>query len=190
LPVWPLFLLLAVTRFFVNIPDIYSLLNDYYQDDLSTKEESRSTLKSADLLLEILLSYRLIFGQDKASRRAFRKEHRSSSTRKRLDEDQELMALCGHNWWKQQIYTEIDAPDAKTVYSGRTDFPFLAERLIILQDFVLTQSPNDWRTLWRDRRDMNRFWTLWAVVIFGAITIALSLIQIGLAIAQVVAAFK
>jgi len=37
---------------------------------------------------------------------------------------------------------------------------------------------------------MNRFWTLWAVVIFGAITIALSLIQIGLAIAQVVAAFK
>jgi hypothetical protein len=42
-----------------------------------------------------------------------------------------------------------------------------------LQDHVSTQCAEDWRTLWRDRRDLNRFWTLWAVLIIGTLTIFL-----------------
>lgn len=54
---------------------------------------------------------------------------------------------------------------------------------------MLREKEEIWE-LKKDGRDMNHFWTLWAAIIFGAITIVLSVIQIGLATAQVVVAFK
>jgi hypothetical protein len=76
------------------------------------------------------------------------------------------------------------------VYPVNEDFPHFGERLIGLQDFVLTQHPNDWKTLWLDRRDIARFWIVWAAIIFGILTLVLSLIQISLSAAQVVSGFK
>lgn len=168
---------------FVLMPN--SLFNDYYADDLATKDHSLN-IKSVEFFSEMLLSSRFIFGQDKKSYKTFRSQYKKSDAGKRSDIDPQLIGLCDYNWRKQSIYLEIDAPGAKTVYSAKADFPFFSERLIALQEYVLTQSPNDWKTLWRDRRDLNRFWTLWAVLIFGIITIFFNFVQIGLGIAQVV----
>jgi hypothetical protein len=162
-----------------------SLFNDYYEDDSATKDRSLN-IKSVEFFSEMLLSYRLIFGQDKRSYKTFRRQYKKSDVSRKSDSDPQLIGLCGYNWRKQSIYQEIDAPGAKTVYSAKADFPFFSERLVTLQEYVLTQSPNDWKTLWRDRRDLNRFWTLWAVFIFGIITIIFNVLQIGLGIAQVV----
>ena len=104
-------------------------------------------------------------------------------------EDTLLPCLCGENWLKQGVYEDIDASGVKSVYSARADFPFLADRLLSLQDFVVTQCPSDWRTVWRDRRDTARFWTLWAVMVFGGTSIIIGIIQVALSVAQVVAAY-
>jgi hypothetical protein len=84
---------------------------------------------------------------------------------------------------------DIDPPSVRTVYSAKVDFPFLGERLMILQEFSLTQTPNDWTTLWRDRHGISRFWTLWAVIILGGATLVLAIFGLGLQVAQVVASF-
>ena len=97
--------------------------------------------------------------------------------------------LCGTDWLKQQIYEDVDASGVKAVYSAKADFPFFADRLLSLQDFAVTQCPSDWRTVWRDRRDVARFWTLWAVMVFGGASIVIGIIQVLLAVAQVTAAY-
>jgi hypothetical protein len=65
----------------------------------------------------------------------------------------------------------------KNVYILETDFPYFAYRLLILKSFVQHQLPQDWRILWRDRREVAKFWTIWAVVIIGLPTIVLAIIQ-------------
>ena len=106
-----------------------------------------------------------------------------------MGEDTLLPCLCGEEWLKQGIYEDIDASGVKSVYSARADFPFLADRLLSLQEFSVTQCPSDWRSVWRDRRDMARFWTLWAVMVFGGASIIIGIIQVVLAVAQLVAAY-
>ena len=93
--------------------------------------------------------------------------------------------LCAYGWSNVPVYHELDAPDVRAVYSARTDFPFFAERLTNLQQYIAAQSPNDWKALWRDRRDVARFWAVWPVVIFGVASIFLGIIQVGLTAAQV-----
>ena len=55
--------------------------------------------------------------------------------------------LCGNGWSNVPVYSELDAPDVRAVYSARSDFSFFAERLINLQQYIATQSPNDWEAL-------------------------------------------
>lgn len=39
--------------------------------------------------------------------------------------------------------------------------------------------------IWRDKRNVEKWWTFWAVVLFGSIGVLLSLAQVALAGAQV-----
>lgn len=158
---------------------------------------------------EIIESYRVIFGQDKLSwelfgpaaagrfhkgiiefhRMIFGQDKHSwelcGPTASGKPHDPLLRDLCNKSWSEQGVYRDIKAGPAKLVYPA-SDFVYFADRLLTLQEFVLMERPNDWKTLWYDRRDIGRFWALWAVVWFGGITIVLSIIQIGLGIPQVV----
>jgi hypothetical protein len=40
-------------------------------------------------------------------------------------------------------------------------------------------------SLWRDRRDLQRWYTIWAVLIIGGISVLLAIAQIWLSAAQV-----
>jgi hypothetical protein len=51
---------------------------------------------------------------------------------------------------------------------------------------MTTQSPNDFHTLIFDGRDQLRFWTFVSVMIFGALSIALGIVSIGLSAGQIV----
>jgi hypothetical protein len=95
-----------------------------------------------------------------------------------------LHELCSQSWTKQSVYDDVDASPAKLVYSAHTDFPYFGERLLALQEHVLFQAPNDFRSLWRDRRDVGKFWGLAAVIGFGIATLMIGVIQIILAAAQ------
>lgn len=154
--------------------------------------ESATTTRSAyDFFREIIFTYRLIFGQSKDSWKAYRKAHGTKLDKEQLGAhwDPLRTMLCANDWSTIPVYGELDAPDVRAVYSARSDFPFFAERLTTLQQYIATQSPNDWKALWRDRRDVARFWALWAVVIFGGASIFLGIIQVGLAAAQVASSF-
>jgi len=92
-----------------------------------------------------------------------------------------LRELCFTDSRNVPLFGDLDMLDLKNIYSLEVDFPFFAERLSILTIFVHNQLPNDWKVLWRDRRDVANFWTLWAVLLFGAPTLLLGIIQAVLA---------
>ena len=174
---------LTIDRLFQNYTTSYSS----HQGTLDRKHNAGRYYK------EIIETYRVIFGQDKSS---FKLYH-SSKARQALLHDPEhdgqdelLEKICGREWTKQAVYSDIEAGPAKVVYSAQTDFPHFSERLMALQDFVLTQCPNNWKTLYWDRRDIARFWTLWAVIIFGSLSLFMSILQIGIGAAQIGVSFK
>ena len=110
-----------------------------------------------DFYREILLSYRLIFGQDRKSWKAWKKY--CSSQVEAFDKgiaDPLLATLCGRDSRRERTYTEIQAPEIEQQYSAREDFPFFGERLVKIQQFVLKKNPSDWKTLWNDRRDLRK----------------------------------
>ena len=170
------------------------LLSDYIASLflmlLGGEEDNMPTsLTAADFFREVLATYRLIFGQHKDSRKLikgysargklfgftspFRSPHPSALVKD--EADPLLERLCFKDSREEYLYGELDMLNLKKIYVLDTDFPFFAERLLALQEFVVNQCPNDWQVLWRDRRDVAKFWTIWAVLLFGVPTILLAL---------------
>ncbi|CAK7234328.1 hypothetical protein SCUCBS95973_008898 [Sporothrix curviconia] len=69
-----------------------------------------------------------------------------------------------------------------------TDFPLLGERLLKLQQYNRDQQPTSTRGMLRDHRNPAQWYTLWAVLIMGFISLVLSAAQLGVGIAQLKAA--
>lgn len=116
---------------------------------------------------EVLLSYRLIFGQTKNSHRDFNRQFRKwskhwrSTTESQKQMDHLLQIICGNHWQSSaagHIWDEIEAEDPANIYSPTTDFPFFGERLIELQSYV---RGHNFMALWYDRRDVSWWWTFW-----------------------------
>jgi hypothetical protein len=136
---------------------------------------------------EVLLSYRLIFGQDRRSWKAFQKKLRTyaerwdCSDRQSDDGDPMLRTLCCSSYDSpsaNRIYQDIDASDSVSpYYYPDSDFPFLGRRILNLQAFASSRNPNNWVALWHDRRNVTFWWTFWAVFIIGGGTIILGFLQ-------------
>jgi hypothetical protein len=71
-----------------------------------------------------------------------------------------------------------------SVYNAAFDFPHLGMRLLKLHSYSVSQNPSKLKELWDDRRNPLQWFTFWAVIWFGGISIVLSLIQTGLSIGQ------
>jgi hypothetical protein len=137
-----------------------------------------------DLLQEILLSYRLLFGQNKASRRLFR----SSSPFEDLPEgckDRALSELCGKK--QSNFATWLREPNS---YILSKDFPFLRNRLAVISHYFSNKRPRTWKELWNDKRDSASWFTFWAVLIIGGMGIMLAFIQVVLQIVQITIEMK
>lgn len=63
--------------------------------------------------------------------------------------------------------------------------PYFADRLQDLQQYILCQNPSRAKMLWKDRRDALRWYTFWAVIAIGGVTIVLGVVQTILAGFQV-----
>lgn len=133
---------------------------------------------------EILLTYRLIFGQDERSHRAFsrsipvweekQQQHSPTaeppSTPSSWDgwwaSDPMLLTLCGKSAITDpestKIFDEIDATchAGNLCYNANQEFPFFGKRLLELQQFVGHQQPQSVRALLNDRRDVKAWYTL------------------------------
>jgi hypothetical protein len=144
---------------------------------------------------EVLLSYRLIFGIDGRSRRAFHSEEMSkwkidftndghSKREHKLDPLLQLLCTASANRPElQSVLERLDGQetDASVGYAPE-HFPFLGQRLAGLQRFSMSQKPYDWKSvLWRDRRDARNWWmmwTAWAVLVIGGGTLVLQFLQL------------
>ncbi|KAL5040754.1 hypothetical protein BDW71DRAFT_201910 [Aspergillus fruticulosus] len=138
---------------------------------------------------EIILSYRLLFGQDGKSRKLAREEVRKlKNSYPNQSIDDMLLDLCerkyeyGSLWWKtydkvlQGYPCEIWPITCRTleghlqqhdVYSARDDFPRLGLRL---------RNPLQW-------------YTFWAVLLFGGVANILAALQLLVALVQLQASF-
>ena len=111
-----------------------------------------------------------------------------------------LDRLCGQTSSKISTLPSVLWPDScrnlgggllkQDVYSTHTDFPLLGGRLLELQEFSRRQSPSKIRDLWRDRRNPLQWYTLWAVLIIGGISVVLQIVQIFLSAAQLAAQIR
>jgi hypothetical protein len=139
-------------------------------------EERREDLDlTPEYFREVLLSYRLIFGQENASWKAFQKklptleDHWDCSDRQSNDGDPMLRTLCGSSYTSPkaiQIYQAIDASDdVLAYYYPDNDFPFLGRRILNLQAYVSGRNPHNWRALWHDRRNVAFWWTFWVLTL-------------------------
>jgi hypothetical protein len=161
---------------------------------------------SDDFFCEILWSYRVIFSQNKMSWQDFRRLYNKSSpafhpnpnNTQAIDQtnsDPILRRLLTHGWRRStsstmvSLFSDLSAPPFKVVYSARADFPYLGRKLLVLQDYMNAQNPNDLRTLLYDRRDVLRFWTFWAVVLIGGTSILLTFLQLLFSAVQVAGQF-
>jgi hypothetical protein len=135
--------------------------------------------------MEVLCTYRLLFGQHSSARYL---HCRSDSTRSTLSAsgiDPLLRDLCGSSHKNRRLFDCVNAFPAKIVHSAHSDFPYLGRRLVKLHQFVINQDPRDWTALWYDRRDLNRFYTFWAVVLVGGMSLIFSIVQVLLSAVQV-----
>ena len=132
------------------------------------------------ILQETLLSYRLLFGQNKRSRTLFKSINSSSGVPEER-RDIILNDICG-----KKVCKIAKIPNDKDIYELQKDFPALRSRIIRLHQALSASKPSTWKELWRDRRDSANWLTFWAVIIFGAVAILLAFVQVLLQILQIV----
>ena len=125
-------------------------------------------------LKEVLLSYRLLFGQSASSRKFFRRIF-SPSDVQGCQVDTLLPQLCANS--------RFDCPLAlipldRSIYFLARDFPVLYDRVELIANELKDARPKSFRGLLRDRRDTLQYWTFWLVSIIGGVSILLSLIQV------------
>ncbi|KFY31936.1 hypothetical protein V493_00663 [Pseudogymnoascus sp. VKM F-4281 (FW-2241)] len=131
------------------------------------------------MLQETILSYRLLFGQHKASRKLFQNlkpfENIPEGGR-----DLFLKQLCG----KKCYPTDSNGLERES-YDLPRDFPILRSRLVALLCHLSAKKPRTWKELWEDKRDSASWLTFWAVAVIGGLGLILALLQTILQIVQV-----
>ncbi|KAL3437121.1 hypothetical protein BDV09DRAFT_163825 [Aspergillus tetrazonus] len=170
------------------------LLHSKYRADSSNHDSSA-------LHREILLTYRLLFGQS-ANARAFSVKLLEQLERSSRAIDPFLRTICStkitqsrflRRFTKPKFPAKLlpmsnldlyDFPIESNTYSSRNDFPYFGSRILALQQYNLTQQPRRVRDLWRDRRNPLQWYTFWAVLWIGGISIILSLLQLAATIVQ------
>ncbi|BCR87808.1 uncharacterized protein ACHE_40372S [Aspergillus chevalieri] len=143
------------------------------------------------LLVEILLSYRLLFGQTRKSRSLFRsslnpfiKNHFVKKVAYDVNvRDPILSALCGT---KDSFDSILSGLVEKDLYHLPRDFPILRYRISVLQRYLSITTPRTWLQLWRDNRDSAGWLTFWAVIAFGVFGSVMAFLQVVLQFVQII----
>ena len=132
---------------------------------------------------ETILSYRLLFGQNKKARRLYR---RLKPFKHLLAEgcDKFLDSLCGQGQLRVPSEFKFVVRERED-YDLAYDFPVLGPRLAVLAKILSEKKPQTWKELWNDKRDSASWLTLWAVLIFGILGTILALLQVIFQMIQV-----
>ena len=149
--------------------------------------KSQSHLR--EYMREIILSYRLLFGDDGAARQVFKNTEKKRAKHIMGFRDPLLDDLCRLKDAKTEGFAE-SVSRGKSSYSTEADFPIFAPRWLLLQQFVCDQKPQRVWDLWKDKTDMQKWSGLWVASILAAVALFLALVQIILSALQVYYAAK
>ncbi len=127
-------------------------------------------------LREVLLSYRLLFGQHPKSRRLFQRIY-SPSELPFEQPDTLLSVLCTARRLGLEEGDRV-FPEDHPVYFAARHFPVLCQRIELLAKELDGRKPKSIRDLITDRRDKLQWWTFWLISILGGLGLILSTVQI------------
>lgn len=132
----------------------------------------------ASFMRETMLSYRLLFGQNKRSRAFFRSMNPFAD----LEDirDPLLPLLSG-----VRSPGVVQVSEQKEIYDLSQDFPILRSRIVTLHKHLSTEKPRGWYELWHDKRNSAHWLTFWAVIIFGGLGVFFAFMQSVLQLIQV-----
>ena len=169
------------------------LFNHYKASRMQGQPQERDSLTFFDFLRDMILSYRILFGMDRKSRKCFKDEsenwqkdslHDGPFSGKRMyDIDPLLWILCtdsGTSPALKSLLILLDGEETSPRYAFE-DFPFLGGRLLQLQTFIEGHKPTTWSLLWNNRTDARNWWIVWtagAVLLIGGGTIVLQFWQL------------
>ncbi|KAL2833834.1 hypothetical protein BDW59DRAFT_64532 [Aspergillus cavernicola] len=136
------------------------------------------------LMREILQSYKLLVLFDVRARSVYQR-HREDLTQL-LDHDNELDILClGVSHKGLGLDYRYRPPGLRETFRASSDFPILGPRLLKIEQYIDSIQPNRISSLWRDRRDILRWYTFWAVFFLGSLNLIIAAVQAGLSAEQV-----
>jgi hypothetical protein len=159
-----------ITHFSLSLVDNHTLPAEQMLED------------NASLHREVLLSYRLLFGSRKKSRRIFNNTHHGRLRHDGLY-DPFLTQLCGSREKIEHLVSDGSIQE-RDVYNLSKDFPIFGSRLLQLYTYARTIRPEKLREHFRDRRDRPQWFTYWALLVVGGLSVITSIVQIALAAAQ------
>ena len=151
---------------------------------------------------EVLLSYRLLFGQTKMSRKLFKKLKKQMIREGKLTLDPFLEVLCSCSTSDTKIANlpkeiwpkscrDLEGRLAKfECYGIDSDFPLIGRNLLAIQRFCLHQRPRTFWSFWIDTRDRPKWFTFWLVTIVGIAALILAIVEVGLSAAQIAVSAK
>jgi hypothetical protein len=131
-------------------------------------------------LVEVLLSYRLIFGHDRRSRTAAIHALKNMEMKGFGLADPLLEILCtkaASSPEIQDLHRELKTRELEDIVS-LDEFPFLGRRLIDLQRFSMTYGPHSLMRLWHDKHNISKWFIVRAVIIFGGLTLIIQILQV------------
>lgn len=138
---------------------------------MSLLESEKEPVMPADSLFrELLLTYRVLFGQDERSFRAFQRSCSRKDTK--YASDPLLPVLCDRSWTMpdaHDLYRDINAGAVRDTYDSNADFPIMGPRLLVLQQFVKGCHPRTLTALLRDRRDPTAWYNVWTTQVCASI---------------------
>ena len=140
-----------------------------------------------NFMKEILRTYEILFGSSRKARNLYRNaihEHQKETKRTGVEyiSDPYLDELCLGT--KKYRFYNLRRP-IKESFEAMSEFPILAQRLLRIQHYIDGFQSNKISSLWRDRRDMLRWYTFWAVIVLGLWNVLVAMAQCFLAAEQV-----
>lgn len=152
---------------------------------------------------EVLLTYRLIFGQHKSSYKEFGIATRKSFPLPENYRDPLLPLLCGQSCESpdaRQIYVLIEADEPARRYDPLDGFPFFGKRMLVIQRYVRAHHPSMPYANWQNKSSTSATWTDWfrnvqkprsydswlmlilpqTATVFGMLTLLLAIFQVSL----------
>jgi hypothetical protein len=132
-----------------------------------------------NMMRETMMTYRLLFGQNKRERQTLRKCCPFDGV-PREGRDSLLDSLCGRK--RSCLSSEFQERDS---YDLIHDFPMYRTKIAAIHRHLSLRKPRTWKELWHDKRDSAQWHTFWLVLIVGAVGIVLTGMQVVLQIVQI-----